>query len=79
MAVLLPLSRQPYARLLPAIRAGLLPPIVLTDSEIIDGYHRIVLALADKSPTIPAYQPDHQPAAGPIPPGYAPNKPRRST
>ncbi len=47
-----------YLAMRDAYRAGLLPPIVVTDSEIIDGYHRIVLALADKSPTIAAYQPE---------------------
>lgn len=46
-----------YLAMRDAYRAGLLPPIVLTDGEIIDGYHRIVLALADKSPSIAAYRP----------------------
>ncbi len=47
-----------YLAMRDAYRAGLLPPVVVTDSEIIDGYHRIVLALADGSPTIAAYQPE---------------------
>jgi hypothetical protein len=49
-----------YLAMRDAYRAGLLPPIVMTDEEIIDGYHRIVLALADTSPTIDAYRPEDQ-------------------
>lgn len=47
-----------YLAMRDAYRAGLLPPVVVTDEEIIDGYHRIVLALADQAATIDAYLPE---------------------
>jgi hypothetical protein len=54
-----------YLAMRAAARAGLLPPIVVTQTEILDGYHRIVLALGDHQATIDAYLPEDESPAGP--------------
>jgi hypothetical protein len=48
-----------YLRLRDAYRARTLPPVVVTEAEILDGYRRIALALADRARTIAAYVPEH--------------------
>jgi hypothetical protein len=54
-----------YLAMRAAARARLLPPIVVTPAEIIDGYHRIVLALGGQQTTINAYLPEDESPAGP--------------
>jgi hypothetical protein len=62
-----------YLAMRAAARAGLLPPIVVTEAEILDGYHRIVLALGDHQATIDAYLPEDESSGRPAdPPAKAP-------